>query len=584
MLSKGKRISGRYEILKSIGEGGMANVYLAQDIILNRRVAVKVLRGELSSDEKFIKRFQREALAVSNLSHPNIVEVYDVGEEEDIDGIGSKYYIVMEYIEGRTLKQLVQKRGPLTIPEVIDIMSQLTEGLAHAHDAYIIHRDIKPQNILILDNGLVKITDFGIAMAANATQLTQTNSVMGSVHYLPPEQAGGQSSTIKSDIYSLGIVMYELLSGTVPFKGENAVEIALKHMKEAIPNLRKQNPLIPQSIENIVIKATAKNPKNRYDDVREMQEDLSTALERENEKKYSFEFPENEIDNHKINELKSAIEPTEEPLITQIEEKPKMKTSKKIVIALSITLVCLFATIVTIFFVVPALTKVPDVKIPDVSNMTVIEAEEQLTKSGFNVETEVKKQSSDTIEQGKVIDTSPSIGRTVKKGTTITIIESSGIAYIEIEDYIGKNNVETKTLLENVKKLHVLVEKKTVDNPQDYLDKTDEIIDQNPQAGTKLSEGDTIILYIPDVEDTYPDMVGEAWTEEDAEAFAEEYGITLTTTYEENDNYKPGIVIAQSRPAGNKIVKGVTLKITVSKEVSTSEPTTDDDNLNSLLP
>ena len=250
MLSKGQKINDRYEIVKLIGEGGMANVYLAIDTILNRKVAIKVLRGDLAGDEKFIRRFQREAMSASNLSHPNIVEVYDVGEED------GNHYIVMEYIEGKTLKQLIQKRGALTVPEVIDIMTQLTDGIAHAHDAYIIHRDIKPQNILILDNGLVKITDFGIAVAINATQLTQTNSVMGSVHYLPPEQASGKGATIKSDIYSLGIVMYELLTGSVPFKGDNAVEIALKHMKEKIPSLRKQNPLIPQSIENIVLKAS----------------------------------------------------------------------------------------------------------------------------------------------------------------------------------------------------------------------------------------------------------------------------------------------------------------------------------------
>ena len=202
MLTSGQKIGERYEIVKTIGEGGMANVYLAKDTILDRKVAIKVLRGDLSSDEKFIRRFEREALSVSNLSHQNIVEVYDVGEE------GDQHYIVMEYIEGKTLKQLLQKRGTLTLSEVIDIMNQLTDGLAHAHNAYIIHRDIKPQNIMIEDDGLIKITDFGIAMALNSTQLTQTNSVMGSVHYLPPEQANGKSSTIKSDIYSLGILMY----------------------------------------------------------------------------------------------------------------------------------------------------------------------------------------------------------------------------------------------------------------------------------------------------------------------------------------------------------------------------------------
>ena len=264
MINKGQKINDRYEVIRSIGEGGMANVYLAHDTILDRNVAVKVLRGDLANDEKFVRRFQREALSASSLSHPNIVEMYDVGEDD------GQYYIVMEYVDGKTLKQVLKARGKLSVPEVVDIMLQLTDGMAHAHDAYIIHRDIKPQNIMILSNGMIKITDFGVATALNSTQLTQTNSVMGTVHYLPPEQAQGKGSTIKSDIYSMGIMMYELLTGLVPYKGDNAVEIALKHLKEPLPSVRKKDASIPQSIENIIIKATAKNPKNRYTDAREM--------------------------------------------------------------------------------------------------------------------------------------------------------------------------------------------------------------------------------------------------------------------------------------------------------------------------
>ena len=294
MITKGQKINDRYEIVKSIGEGGMANVYLAVDLILNRKVAIKILRGDLANDEKFIRRFQREALAASSLSHPNIVEMYDVGEDN------GNYYIVMEYIEGKTLKQLLKKRGHLTVGEAVDIMLQITDGMVHAHDSYIIHRDLKPQNIMIQEDGQIKITDFGIAMALNSTQLTQTNSVMGSVHYLPPEQASGKGSTIKSDIYSMGILFYELLTGVLPFKGDNAVEIALKQMKEAIPSVRKQNPNIPQSVENIIIRATAKNPKNRYNDTREMYNDLQTALERDNEKRLVYEYPENDLEETKV--------------------------------------------------------------------------------------------------------------------------------------------------------------------------------------------------------------------------------------------------------------------------------------------
>ena len=574
MLSKGQKINDRYEIIKSIGEGGMANVYLAKDTILDREVAVKVLRGDLSTDEKFIRRFQREALSVSNLSHPNIVEVYDVGEED------GQYYIVMEYIEGKTLKQLLNKRGALTLPEVIDIMTQLTDGLSHAHEAYIIHRDIKPQNIMIEDNGTIKITDFGIAMAVNATQFTQTNSVMGTVHYLPPEQANGKGATVKSDIYSLGILMYELLTGSVPFKGDNAVEIALKHMKEKLPSIRKQNPLIPQSVENIVIKACAKNPRNRYDTVKEMHEDLVTAMERENEKKIVFEYPENDLDEPKVNTVskpkKVVDKPTneEEKLLDKEPIVVESKGKNKIIIGLSIVLV-LFVVIAAIFAFVVMGKKVEDVKVPDVTNMTVEEAIEELEKHGFKYTT--KEENSSEVEEGHVISTSPKAGSTRKKGTVVTIVESIGGEYYTVEDLTGKNYVEIKAKLE-LMGINVLVEKKDVDNPDDYKGKENQIIDQTPKYNKdeelKLEKGDTMTLYIPNIVDVYPDMVAEKWTLEDAQAFADEYGLTLDITEEESEE-EPGTIIAQGRPAGDTIIKGITLKVTVAKEKSKEDPIDD---------
>lgn len=574
MLSKGQKINDRYEIIKSIGEGGMANVYLANDTILDREVAVKVLRGDLSTDEKFIRRFQREALSVSNLSHPNIVEVYDVGEED------GQYYIVMEYIEGKTLKQLLNKRGALTLPEVIDIMTQLTDGLSHAHEAYIIHRDIKPQNIMIEDNGTVKITDFGIAMAVNATQFTQTNSVMGTVHYLPPEQANGKGATVKSDIYSLGILMYELLTGSVPFKGDNAVEIALKHMKEKLPSIRKQNPLIPQSVENIVIKACAKNPRNRYDTVKEMHDDIVSAMERENEKKIVFEYPENDLDEPKVNTVSKPKKVVDKP--TEEEEKildkepivVESKGKNKIIIGLSAVLV-LFIIIAIVFAFVVMGKKVEDVKVPDVTNMTVEEAIEELEKYGFKYTT--KEENSSEVEEGHVISTSPKAGSTRKEGTVVTIVESIGGEYYTVEDLTGKNYVEIKAKLE-LMGINVLVEKKDVDNPDDYKGKENQIIDQTPKYNKdeelKLEEGDSITLYIPNIVDVYPDMVAEKWTLEDAQAFADEYGLTLDITEKESEE-KPGTIIAQGRPAGDTIIKGITLKVTVAKEKSKEDPIDD---------
>ena len=331
MIAKGQKISDRYEIIKSIGEGGMANVYLAYDTILERNVAVKVLRGDLSTDEKFVRRFQREALQAARITHENIVDVYDVGEDN------GEYYIVMEYVEGKHLKSLLKKRGKLTIPEVVDIMLQVTSGLSVAHDQYIIHRDIKPQNIMILENGLVKLTDFGIAVAMNSTQLTQTNSVMGSVHYLPPEQANGKGATLQSDIYSLGILMYELLTGKLPYRGDNAVEVALKHLKEPMPSVRTTIPDIPQSIENIILRATAKNPKNRYADAREMNEDLKTCLDesRKNEERYTYKYPEFEYSELKTPKpKKEKVTPSkkdDDEVIAKKIEKDDMKSQNKTV-------------------------------------------------------------------------------------------------------------------------------------------------------------------------------------------------------------------------------------------------------------
>lgn len=580
MLSRGQKINERYEIIKTIGEGGMANVYLANDSILERDVAIKVLRGDLSNDEKFIRRFKREALSVSNLSHPNIVEVYDVGEEE------GNYYIVMEYIDGKTLKQQLQKRGALTLTEVIDIMSQLTDGLSHAHDAYIIHRDIKPQNIMIQDNGLIKITDFGIATATNGTQLTQTNSVMGSVHYLPPEQANGKGSTIKSDIYSLGILMYELLAGSVPFKGDTAVEIALKHMKEKIPSIRKQNPTIPQSVENIILKATAKNPKNRYETVKDMHADLKTAMERENEKRLVYEYPENDLEETKV------IAPVKkEPKVSKIDKPAEKKEPEEMdnsfveesvgknrlpIILASVLLVILIA-LAGVYLLISS-RDVKEVKVPNVIGMTIEEAMQKIEESGLDYTT--KTEESATVEEGHVIRTEPKAGSTKTVGSIITIVESSGKEFLLLEDYTGKNYYEIKTKLE-LKGINVEMKTKSVENASQYKDKEDLIIDQEPKFNAdeevKLFAKDHVILYIPEV-DVYPNMVEEKWTLSDVQNLAKEYNLTLDISYKETTEVDENRVLSQGREPGDPIYEGYTLKVTIAKKTEEKEP------VDSLLP
>lgn len=570
MIMKGQKISDRYQIIKSIGEGGMANVYLAYDTILDRNVAVKVLRGDLANDEKFVRRFQREALSASSLSNPNIVEVYDVGEDN------GEYYIVMEYVEGKHLKALLKKRGKLTVPEVIDIALQITNGLSVAHDSYIIHRDIKPQNILILENGLIKITDFGIAVAMNATQLTQTNSVMGSVHYLPPEQASGKGATLQSDIYSIGILMYELLTGKLPFRGDNAVEIALKHLKEPMPSIRDELPDIPQSVENIILRATAKNPKNRYSDAREMHEDLKTCLDesRANELKITFKYPENDYDDTK---LMKTVKPVKETKPKEIKEGEKEVAKKKkstensqnkLLITLASVFVGLVVVITTIFVLIPKITSSKQTAIPDVTNYSVTDAIKALQDAGFVVSDEQREEANENVEEGKVSRTSPAIGSIRKEGTEVIIYRSLGDVTIAIEDYTGKNASEIKGKLEALK-VQVIIEKKEVDLTDGETYKENIIIGQSIEAGEKISEGSSITLYVPKLDNKYPDFVNENYSVEEVENFCSEYGVTLTKKEVETTEYAAGSIIYQSRAAGTTVVSGA--KITIHIAVAPSE-------------
>lgn len=581
MIAKGQKISDRYQIIKSIGEGGMANVYLAYDTILERNVAVKVLRGDLANDEKFVRRFQREALQASSLSHPNIVEVYDVGEDN------GEYYIVMEYVEGKHLKGLLKKRGKLTIPEVVDIMIQVTSGLTVAHDSYIIHRDIKPQNIMILDNGLVKLTDFGIALAMNSTQLTQTNSVMGSVHYLPPEGASGKGATLQSDIYSLGILMYELLTGKLPFRGETAVEIALKQLKEPMPSIRKEIPDIPQSIENIILRATAKNPKNRYADAREMHDDLLTCLDesRKNEIKISLKYPEIDLDDGKMLKLKNenlTKKESDEIIAKRITQKDINKNQNKSIVILLSIFTGIVVLITSIVVLLPKLTKKAQVTVPDVSNMTVVKAIETLQEEGFTVSPKQIEKSSTVIDEGKIISTSPSGGTKHKKGYEITLYVSTGSKSVEVEDYTGKNYLEVKGKLEAYG-INVIIEKKEmeVDSDEDY--ETNIIMDQSVKKGEHLSKGDNITLYIPDIKNLYPDFTDGTYSVSDIIDFANEYKLklkfidkdskTISITSENASDYADYKIITQNRATGTKVTENAsfTIKIDVSSSGSSSD-------------
>ena len=432
-----KMIAERYQIIKSLGEGGMADVYLAVDTILNREVAIKMLRGELSNDPVTLLRFQREANAASKLNHPNVVQVYDVGEYE------GRHYIVMEHVRGRTLKQLIQLRGALHKEEAVNIMKQVVSAVQHAHEHHIIHRDIKPQNIMIKDDGTVKITDFGIALAHDAVQLTQSDSVLGSAHYLAPETTRGEPATNQIDIYALGIVFYELLSGDVPFHGDNPVQIAMKHLSEEIPSIREFNPSLPQAVENIIIKATVKNRAQRYKTAQEMYEDLCCCLLPEYADVPKTTFDEVVNEGAKTMVLSHVSEAPAE----SEKEAPAANRFMSVVGVLLIA-ITIVATAAIIYFsgMFGSMFGPEMVNIIDVTNMNVEQAQNELVAAGFDVVISQQYENSDTIPENNVIRTNPSVNTEAAKGSTVTLTISKG-ALFTVEDYTGRQFEEVEQLL-----------------------------------------------------------------------------------------------------------------------------------------
>ena len=431
--------------------------------------------------------------------------------------------------------------------------------------------------------------DLGIAIAMNSTQLTQTNSVMGSVHYIPPEQANGKGSTLQSDIYSMGIVMYELLTGSLPYKGDNAVEIALKHLKEPLPSIRDELPNIPQSLENIIIKATAKNPKNRYTDAREMHNDLLTCLDedRKNEPKIVLPYPEVLEDNKKApkkvvtEEKKESVdkkmakkvekEETEEILAKQITKKDLKKSHNKLLIVLASIFTLLVVIITVGFALIPALTKTKKISIPDVTGYSVEDAIKTLQDAGFTVATEQEHIASEDVPFGKVAKTAPLAYTIRTSGTEITLWISEGDTKITLDDFTGKNYLEIKGQLE-AKEVHVIVEKR------DTKEKDAEeniILDQNPKPGEKVTKGDYVTLYIPNV-DKYPNFANGHYTFEDVEEYLKKYNVTINKI-EQVSNKTPGLVIGQSRAEGTQIVSGTSITITVAKKGDSTDEDPDEE-------
>jgi len=566
----GKRLSGRYKILDIIGGGGMANVYLARDMILDRDVAVKMLRLDFANDEEFIRRFHREAQSATSLAHPNIVSIYDVGEENDL------YYIVMEYVDGQTLKQYIQQNTPLRVEEALEIMKQLTSAISHAHHNHIIHRDIKPHNILIDHNGTVKITDFGIAMALSATSITQTNSVLGSVHYLSPEQARGGMANRKSDIYSLGIVMFELLTGRLPFSGESAVSIALKHLQSETPSVRRWNPNIPQSVENIVLKATAKDPFHRYESADDMEEDLRTALDpdRMNEPKFVIpaddeatkaipvitnDQPLKNLDETLVHSNEKTVSAPQDSAKKGNDNKKTKKRKKWPAILISTFLILIILGIFTVF-VLPKLLTPKDITVPDISGMTQDDAASKLKLEGLVVSKTIK-QTNEDVKQGMAIMTDPEAGSTVKENSRVTLFVSSGKEKYDLLDYVGRQYDDVVQLLEDKNFKDIQKEEKYDDSDPGT------ILSQDPSGGGKVVPEDTVLKF--EVSKGPQKIELNDLTQynlKGAQDYASLVGLELKTSAEQYDEKVPaGMIISQDPKPGTELEKGDTVTVVVSK-------------------
>ncbi|GAA0445582.1 serine/threonine protein kinase PrkC [Lentibacillus halophilus] len=572
-MFQGYLLNERYKIKGTIGGGGMANVYLARDIILDRDVAIKMLRLDYADDEEFISRFDREAQSATSLSHPNIVSIYDVGEDDQI------LFMVMEYVDGMTLKEYIQHYAPLDVQEALDIMQQVADAIAHAHANEIIHRDIKPQNIMINNDGQVKVTDFGIAVALSATSLTQTNSILGSVHYLSPEQARGGMATKKSDIYSLGIVLFELLTGRLPFSGQTAVSIALKHLQHDTPSIKRFNPGVSQSVENIVLKATTKDPFHRYDSVYDMEEGLVTALDPEKRDEEKYVPPEEAgeetkaipiiTDNHVQQNIHDETithtykEDTKEhdnnPAVDEPSaktEKPRQKKTWLIPLGLLLVLLGVGAAI---FFVFPGLFGPKDVVIPDVTAMPYEDAVTDLREANLNTERDMMYSSD--MEEGLVIRTDPASESKVKEDDTVTLIVSQGKEKVAFKDYTGDDYNQTKQLLET--QGYNVTSKESHSND---IDEGNIISHIRPTPGKDVIPSETDVTFKVSIGPDSIDLRNfKGMTEEKAIQTMKKQGLSSSIKEEHSETTPEGEVIRQEPETGTEMSQGDTVTVYISK-------------------
>ena len=562
MIEPGTILNERYKLIKTLGEGGMANVYLARDLILDRDVAVKVLRLDLQNDPDTVRRFQREAIATSELVHPNIVSIYDVGESH------GQQFLVMEYVKGSDLKHYIVEHFPIPYQRVVDMMEQILSAVQTAHDHNIIHRDLKPQNILIDPDGNAKITDFGIAVALSENSMTMTNSLLGSVHYLSPEQARGSMPTRQSDIYALGIILFEMLTGSVPFEGDSAVSIALKHFQEEIPSVRAFDPHIPQALENVVFKATAKNPANRYTSADAMASDLSTALSPARAHEAKYVIPKDDLDETRIvpvipNGPKPPHDDDDHANQPAEHHSPDGQAKKKRRRWLMIGLSALIVMLILVGIGLVTANQKADVTVPDLRGMTKTQAKTALTSSQLKVG-KYRYTYSTKVDRDLVIDSSPKRQVSVKEGSAVDLILSRGQPRITLDNYVGQDYTDAKS---DLQKRGVTVKEKVVRTNSVAAGK---ITAQSIKPGKKVIASKTTITFdvaepIKKVNTAFAlrDLTG--YTEKSLRDYANEVGLKIVIAQSHSDTVDTGMVISQNPAAGTQVHAGDTVNVTISQ-------------------
>lgn len=561
----GKIIDNRYEILEKTGVGGMATVYVAKDLTLSRFVAIKVLKDEFTTDEEFIRRFNTEAQSAASLSHSNIVSIYDVGNEDNI------YYIVMELVRGKTLKQIITEEGTLPWKWALDISIQIASALEAAHKQGIVHRDIKPHNIIITEDGVAKVTDFGIAKAVSNSTITAFGTTIGSVHYFSPEQAKGSYTDAKSDLYSLGIVMYEMLTGKVPFDADTSVSVALKHMQEDPEEPKNVNPEIPQSVNDIILKAMKKEPLARYQSASSMIIDLKKALTNP-----EGDFVEEEdisdgmtrrmdaitddmLDKNKNEKTPSSNKDAGKSRNNKTEKKEgffkKHPKAKIPIIIVSLILVFMLALGSTTLIM--NITTPKEVVLPDLTNMTEAEAKAALEKINVKYE-KINEIYSPTVEAGRIISQDPGANKTVREKSSVEVVVSKGTETTTVPKVVGLKYEEAINLLQEYK-----LDYERIDEPSKTVE-AGIVISQDTAADTTANAGDKIKIHIstgiPKV--TVPSVIGKS--EADARSALTSAGLKVEIKTAEDTSKDNNVVISQSINAGDEVDEDTTVTITVN--------------------